>query len=216
MEVRYMTNSVISNNTFSAGSIGCSVVRSSAITVSTNKFSGSSQEALEFADSQSSTSQTNLISSSASVGILLDGGVGCNGITMTGDVISGTAKECIHAYFYTQNVTISGCSLTASAGTKAINLQKTNYVTIQNTSFNGSSSTANTPLELDTCPGNLTITGGSISNFKSNVVYIYSATSGQVTNNVTMSGVTVSSVPTALGTYLINGASLGSNIQVYN
>jgi hypothetical protein len=215
LEVRYMLNSTISNNTFTAGSIGCSVVRSSGVTVSGNNFNGSSQEAIEFADCNTCTSQSNVISSSANVGILVNGSVGSNGITMANDNISGTIKECIHTYTNTQNVTITGCTLTAAPGTMALNLQGTNYVKVSNTTFNGNS-LATAAVLLDTCPGNLTITGGSISNFKSYVVSIYSAKTGLVTDNIKMSTVKVTSVPKALNTVLQNGALVGSNIMVVN
>jgi hypothetical protein len=69
---------------------------------------------------------------------------------------------------------------------------------------------------LDTCPGNLTITGGSISNFKTCVIAIYNVKSGLTTNNVTMSGVSVTGVPRALASDVENGAILGSNIVVVN
>jgi len=213
IEVRYMTNSTISANTFINGSIGCSVVRSSGITVSWNHFSGSTEEALEFADSKSSYSQNNTITSSGGVGILVDGSYGSNGITLSGDRISGTVKECIHAYTNTYNLTVSGCNLTAGYNAKAINLQATNQVKIQNTIFSGNG-IATMAVMMDNCPGNLAMTGGSVSNFKSAVISIYNSKSGMTTSNVTMSGVATSGVPKGLVTVLEYGTYLGSNILV--
>lgn len=213
MEVRYMINSTVSGNTFIAGSIGCSVVRSTNVTVSANSLSGSKQEAIEFADSHTCTSQKNVISSSLGEGIMIDGGVGSNGITISGETISGTKGDCIHAYTNTQNVTITGCTVTAGSGTYMVNLQGTNIVKIQNSIFKGNN-TANTAVVVDTCPGNVSITGGSVSNCKSYVVSIYSAKAGLVTNNVTMSGTTVTGVPRALSSVLENGALLGTNIAI--
>jgi Right handed beta helix region len=215
MEVRSILNSTISNNTFTAGSIGCSVVEASNITVSGNKLSGSSLEAIEFADCKTSASLNNVITSSLNVGELIDGGVGSNGITITNDVISGTTAECIHTYLGTQNVTITGCTLSAPKGASAINLQATTNVKIVNTIFNGNS-VATEAIILDTCPGNLTINGGSISNFKSCVIAIYNVKAGLTTNNVTMTGVKVTGVVRALSSDVENGAILGSNIIVVN
>jgi len=215
LEVRYMTNSTVSGNTFIGGSIGASVVRSSGITVTQNTCSSQSLEGIEFADSQSSTSSGDIINSGYGVGVLLDGSVGCAGINIAGDQISGTSGECIHAYTNTSNVTIKDCTLTTNSGAKAINLQQTSGVTITNTAFVGNSAGTLVVL-LDTCPGNVSMTGGSISNFTSCVVSIYSAKAGQVVNNVTMSGVTVANVPKALLSTLSNGATLGSNIVVVN
>jgi hypothetical protein len=213
MEVRYMINSTVSNNTFIAGSIGCSVVRCTSVTVSANSLSGSNQEAIEFADSHTCTSQKNIISSSLGEGIMIDGGVGSNGITISGETISGTKGDCIHAYNNTQNVTITGCTVTAGSGNYMVNLQGTNTVKILNSIFKGNN-VANTAVVVDTCPGNISISGGSVSNCKSYVVSIYSAKAGLVTNNVTMSGTAVTGVPRALSSVLENGALLGSNIAV--
>ncbi|HJP62973.1 MAG TPA: right-handed parallel beta-helix repeat-containing protein, partial [Mucilaginibacter sp.] len=213
IEVRFMTNSVISNNTFIAGSIGCSVVRSSGITVSTNKFSGSDDEALEFADCQASSTKNNIITSAFNIGILIDGAIGSTGITLNGDVVSGTGSDCIEAYKNTQNLIVNACTLTAAAGGKAINLMHSSGIKIQNTIFKGNS-VATMAVMLDTCPGNVSLTGGSVSNFKTCVITIYSAQSGLVTNNVTMTGVTVTGVPYALSKVVENGASVGSNIAV--
>jgi hypothetical protein len=66
----------------------------------------------------------------------------------------------------------------------------------------------------DSCPGNLTVTGGSVSNFKNCILGIYNVTSGLTTNNISVSGVTVTGVPYALSTNVTNGAILGTNIQV--
>lgn len=213
LEVRYMTNSNITANTFTNGSIGCSVVRCSGVTVSWNQFSGSTEEALEFADTKSSSSQNNTITSSGGVGILVDGSSGCNGITLTGDKISGTVEECIHAYYNTYNLVVNGATLTAGANTKAINLQKTNQVKIQNTIFRGSG-VANAAIMLDNCPGNLAMTGGAVNGFKQAVICIYNSTQGLTTNNVSMSGVTISAVPRALITVLESGSYLGANVAV--
>jgi hypothetical protein len=144
---------------------------------------------------------------------LINGGTGSSGITVSGDNISGTASDCIHSYFNTQNLVISGCVLTAGQNKNMVNLQGSSLVKIQNTQFNGNG-TANAAIIVDTCPGNIAITGGSVTNFKSFVVTIYSAKTGLVTDNVTMTGTTVSGVPKALNLVLQNGASVGSNIAV--
>ena len=213
LEVRNMINSTISANTFTNGSIGCSVVRSSDVSVTWNQFSGSTEEALEFADCKSSSSQNNTITSSLGVGILVDGATGCTGISSSNDKISGTAAECVQAYYNTSYLVISGGTFTPGANQKAINLQHTNQVKITNTTFRGNG-TASMAIMLDNCPGNLALTGGSVSNFKSSVVSIYNSQKGMTTSNVTMSGVTVTGVPKALITVLESGTYLGSNILV--
>ncbi len=215
MEFKYMTNSTITNNTCTGGSIGISNVRSSGLTMSGNKFSKSQLESIEFADCNSSITTGSVISSSSGDGILLDGAVGCNGITLTGDVISGATKACIHAFKGTQNLSITGCTLTPGAGSQAVNLQGTNTVKISNTAFNGNGA-GSMAVMLDTCPGNLTINGGTISNFTKCVVAISNSTSGLVTDNVTMSAVGVTGVPNALSTYVANGGAVGTHIVVVN
>jgi hypothetical protein len=215
MEIREVANSTISGNTFIGGSIGTSAVRCTGVALISNKFSGSQLEAIEFADCISSFSNSNIITSSAGNGILFDGATGCNGVTLTSDVISGTTGPCINAIKGTQNITITGCTLTASNGAKAINLQQTNLVTIINSSIKGNG-VGSSAVMLDTCPGNLTINGGTISNFTKCVVFISNSTSSVETNNINMTGVTVSGVPSALNTYLSNGGTIGKAITVHN
>jgi hypothetical protein len=142
----------------------------------------------------------------------MDGAVGCTGIQIIRDTISGTQSECIHAYKNTQNITVTNCYLTANSP-KAITLQGTTGVNITGTTFNGNG-VAQLAVMLDNCPGNLNIDGGTITNFTKCIVSISNSTSGSVTNNVTMSNVTVTGVPKALSTYLTNGAAVGTNIKV--
>ncbi len=213
MEVRYFNNSAISNNIVTGGSIGISVVGCSGVTVSRNSVTYSKLENLEFGTSAGCSSISNFISGSANVGELIDGS--SNNITLMGDFITNTTQECIHAYTNTTNLNITACTLKASAGAKAINLQGTDKTIIRNTIMDGNS-VATEAVMLDTCPGNVTITGGSISNFKNCVIAIYNCKAGLMTNNVTMSGVTVAGVPNALSNYIQNGALLGSNIIVVN
>ncbi|HZX59069.1 MAG TPA: right-handed parallel beta-helix repeat-containing protein [Mucilaginibacter sp.] len=215
MEIRTMGNSVVSGNTFIGGSIGASAVRCTGIAITSNKFNSSQREAIEFANCTSSSSNTNTITSSAGDGILIDGSPASSGIVINGDIISGATNSCIHAFTGTKNVTISGCTLTAVANGKAVNLQGTSAVNITSTAFNGNSA-GSLAVMLDTCPGNLTINGGTISNFTKCVVAISNTTSGLVTDYVTMSGVTVNGVPNALSTYVANGGAVGSHITVVN
>jgi len=214
MEIRWIANSTVSGNTFTNGSIGCSVVRGTNVTVTGNKFDGQSLEGIEFADCTTSNTTADVITRGLGVGILMDGSIGCTGTLIKNDQISGTTSDCIHAYLNTQQVTVTGCTLVAGKGARGMNLQKTTGVSITNTTFNGNSAGTLAVL-LDTCPGDLTINGGAISNFTSCVVSIYSATSGLI-NNVTMSNVKVTNVPKALQTTLSNGATLGSNVVVVN
>lgn len=213
-EIRYCNNAYVANNVTTGGSIGLSMVFCTGDVLQNNTTSGAKLEGIEFADCNNCKTWNNVVPSSVGVGILLDGNAGCNGIQLNGDKISGTAKECIQAFKKTRNLTVSSCSLTSAAsGTFGINLQNSTGVKIQNNKINGNG-LGNIAVEVDNCPGNITVTGGSVSNFKLSVVSIYNSTYGLKTDNVTMSGVAVSGTPKTLNSVLMNGGSLGSNIKL--
>jgi parallel beta-helix repeat protein len=212
MELRYITNTTVSGNTLSGGSMGVSIIETSGMKMIGNKFSGSSLQAAELGDAKGMVCQNNVVTSCLGVGYLFDGSVGSNGVTMTNDNISGTKNACIETTKGTQNLTLTGCTLTAGAGSPSMNLQATNAVSLVNTTLKGGMEA----ILLDTCPGNLTVNGGTISNFTKCVVYISNSSSSCVTNNVTMTNVTVSGVPAALGTYLSNGGTIGKAITLHN
>ena len=215
MELRYCNSAYVANNTITGGSIGISMVDCTGNVLSANTSSNVGQEGIEYADCNTCKAYNNVVSGSATVGELIDGSVGSNGIQIIGDKVSGTAQECIHAYYKTQNLTISGCTLTVSAsGAYAVNLQNANFVTIQNSKIYGSG-LGMAAVQLDNCPGNLTLTGGTVSNFQMSVIYIYNSTPKLVTNNVSMANVGVTGVPQALASVLANGGALGSNINVH-
>ncbi|HTI59432.1 right-handed parallel beta-helix repeat-containing protein [Mucilaginibacter sp.] len=211
VEIRYCNNSTMHKNTIIGGSIGISIVRSSGTLATVNSFSNAQLEALEFADCTGCRSKGNIITSSSGVGILIDGANGCNGIECLNDVISGCAEECIHSYNSSQNIKITGCTLTTT--TKAVNLQGTNIVTISNTTFKGNG-VATLAIMLDSCPGNLILSGGTVANFTKCAIAISNTKAGLVTNNVQMSGVILTSTPSGVASYTQNGASIGSNIVV--
>lgn len=213
-EIRYCNNAYIANNVTTAGSIGLSIVFCTGDVLQNNTTSGAKLEGIEFADCNNCKTWNNVVPSSLGVGILIDGGTGCNGIQLNGDKISGTTEECIHAYKKTQNLTVSGCNLTsATNGTYSINLQNTTGVKIQSNKINGSG-LGNAAVVVDNCPGNIALTGGSVANFKSCVVSIYNSTYGLKTDNVSMSGVTVTGTPKAVNSVLMNGGLLGSNVSL--
>lgn len=215
MEIRYCNSTYVANNTITGGSIGISMVDCSGNVLSANTSTNVGQEGIEYADCNNCKAYNNIISGSATVGELIDGSVGSNGIQISGDKVSGTAEECIHAYYKTQNLTISGCTLTVSAsGAYAINLQNASFVTIQNSKIYGNG-LGMAAVQLDNCTGNLILTGGAVSNFQMSVIYVYNSTPKLVTNNVSMSNVAITGVPQALATVLANGGSLGSNINVH-
>ncbi|HTI59150.1 right-handed parallel beta-helix repeat-containing protein [Mucilaginibacter sp.] len=214
MELRRCNNTLIESNTTTSGAIGISMVDCSGNTVKGNTCNNVSQEGIEYANCQSCTGQNNIISGSGAVGELIDGDVGSNNVQITGDKISGTGMECIQAYYQTKNLTISACTLSVSSpNTFAINLQKTSLVKVINCDINGNG-IGNAAVQLDNCPGNLTITGGAIASFKSSLLYIYNSTPGLVTDNINVSGVKVSSVPQGFTYVLDNGGLLGSNIHI--
>ena len=214
MELRFCNHTLIENNTISSGSTAISLVDCLDNSVTGNTCSNVTQEGIEYADSQSCLGQNNVISGSGTVGELVDGSIGCNNIQITGDKISGTVQECIHAYYQTQNLTISGCTLTTSGPNSfAINLQKSNFVKVINSNINGNG-IGYAAIQLDNCPGNLTVTGGTIANFQTSVLYIYNSTQGLLTNNISVSGVTITGVPQGVTYELDNGGLLGSNINV--
>lgn len=213
MEIRTMGNSVVSGNTFIGGSIGASAVRCTGVAINSNKFSSSQLEAIEFANCIGSSSNTNTITSSAGDGILIDGAPASTNITITGDVISGTAGSPIHAFKGTQGVIITGCNLSVGSNAKAINLQGTTGVNIANTTFKANG-TGSLVVMLDTCPGNLTMAGGTVSNFTKCVVAISNSNAGVVTDNVTiMKTVAIVAPPANLvSTYVANGGTVGPHI----
>jgi len=213
-EFRCINNSYIANNVTTGGSIGLSVVAGTGNVLQNNTLNSAKLEGIEFADCNNCKTYNNVIPSSAGVGILINGSAGCNGVQLNGDKISGTKQECIHAYTNTTNLTISGCNLTSStAGTFGINLQKSTAVKIQNNTLTGNG-LGNIAVEVDNCSGNISLTGGKVSNFKSCVVSIYNSTKGLVTNNVSMSGVSVSGTPKAYIPVLANGGLLGTGISL--
>jgi parallel beta-helix repeat protein len=215
MELRYCNSTDVTNNIITGGSIGISMVDCTGNFLSANTCSSVGQEGIEYADCNTCKANNNVVSGSAAVGELIDGSLGSSDIQISGDKISGTVQECIHAYYNTQNLTISNCTLTVStSGAYAINLQNANFITIQNSKFYGNSMGI-AAIQLDNCPGNLTLTGGVVSNFKMSVIFIYNSTPKLVTDNISMSNVAVTGVPQALASVLTNGGALGSDIVVF-
>ena len=214
MELRRCNNALIENNTLSSGSIGISMVDCSNNMVKANTCNNVSQEGIEYANCIACTGQNNVISGSGQVGELIDGDIGSTNIQITGDKISGTVHECIQGFYKTQNLTISGCTLsTSSPDSFAINLQKSNLVKVINCDINGNG-IGYSAIQLDNCPGNLTVTGGTISSFKTSVIYIYNSTPGLITNNISVTGTKITSVPLGFTFELDNGGLLGSSINV--
>ncbi|HWD89482.1 MAG TPA: right-handed parallel beta-helix repeat-containing protein [Mucilaginibacter sp.] len=214
IEVRTVANCVISGNTFNQSSIGVSIARSSGVTVTNNKFSGAQLEAIEIEDSKNTATNNNIIAGGIGIGILLDGAVGSSNTTITGDNISGMAKDCIQSVAGTNTVKVINAKLSAGTNAKAFNLIGTTGVTVTGTTMTGNSSAGQMAVYLTNCAGGLTINGATISNFAKCLVYISNTTSGMVTNNVNVSGNVVTGVPTALSTYLTNGGSVGSAVTV--
>ena len=212
MEVKYMTNSTLSNNVLVGGSIGESLVRTTGLTISGCNFSGQSLEAIEFADSHNGIAQNNVITSSYGVGELLDGAVGSMNIAITNDVISGTTRECIQAYTGCQTVSITNCNLTAT-GAKAVNVQGASAITITNTNFKGNG-VGQLAVMLDCSPGNLVINGGTISNFTKAAIGISCTKAGLTTTGVNDMGVTLSGTPKGIVKYVANGGAIASTLQV--
>ena len=211
MEIRHINNSIVSGNNFFGGSIGVSVVAGKNITIANNRTFNQKLEGIEFADCIDCVSKNNSIYGSHTDGILIDGARGSNGIQIIGDTIKNTNEACIHTYFNTKNVTITGCILVSK--NKGINMQNSSFITITNNKFYGNGITQSA-IVLDTCPGNITITGGSMDNFTTSPIIIYSSTPGQVTDNVKMSGVKVTNTHFGITNYLSKGAATGKNISM--
>lgn len=214
IEVRATTNSIVTGNTFNQSTISISLVRCTGVTVSGNKCNNAQLEGIEIADSNNSICSNNIITGGIGLGYLIDGPVGSNGTTITGDIISGTAKDCIQAVAHAQNIKIANATLTAGTNAKALNLAGTTGVTVTGTTINGNNSAGQTAVYLTNCAGNLTINGGTITNFAKCLLYISNSTTGLVTDNISVTGNTVKGVPTPLGTYLINGSKVGTNVKV--
>jgi parallel beta-helix repeat protein len=214
IEVRAVANCTITGNTFSQSSIGVSIARSSGVTVTNNKFFNAQLEAIEIEDSKNTATANNIITGGVGIGILLDGAVGSSNTTITGDNISGMGKDCIQSVNGTNTVKVVNAKLSAGTNAKAFNLVGTTGVTVTGTTMTGNKSAGQMAVYLTNCAGGLTINGTTISNFTKCLVYISNTTSGLVTNNISVSGNVVSGVPTALGTYLVNGGAVGSNVNV--
>lgn len=211
IEIRNINNSTATNNILSGGSIGISVVAGKGIMVSHNKTFRSKLEGIEFAACTSCISRNNSVNGSDQDGILLDGDDGSTNMQIIADTIKNAKEACIHAYKKTKNLTISNCVLTALS--HAVNLQNSSFITIKNNNINGNG-VAKGAVLLDGCPGNVQINGGSISNFVTGAVTIFSRETGQATDNIIMSGVKVTNTPRGFTSYLEHGALLGKNIIV--
>ncbi|MGZ4000667.1 MAG: right-handed parallel beta-helix repeat-containing protein, partial [Mucilaginibacter sp.] len=214
IEIRALVNANISNNTFNNSSIGVSLYRSTGTIVANNKFNNAQLEAIEVNDCYTTACTSNIITGGIGNGYLFDGTAGSNGTTITGDVISGTIGDCIHTSPNTQNIKIVNAVLTVGTNAKAINLLGTTGVTVTGTTINGNNSAGQMAVYLTNCAGGLTISGGTIANFTKCLVYISNTTTGLVTDNVSVSGNKVSGVTTPLGTYLMNGSKVGTNVKV--
>jgi len=213
IEVRTVANSTIVGNVCNQSTIGVSMVRCNAVTVSGNKFTNAQLEAIEVADSNNSICTNNVITGGG-LGYLFDGPVGSLNTTITGDQITGTTKDCIQAITGTQNVKIANATLAAGTNAKALNLVGTTGVTVTGTKITGNNSAGQTAVYLTNCAGNLTINGGTISNFAKCILYISNSASNLVTDNIAVSGNTVSGVVTPMGSYLLNGSKVGTNVKV--
>ena len=211
IEIRHCTNCNITNNKLVGGSIGLSVVVSPNALLSHNQTLRSKLQGIEICESHYSIVKNNSVNGSKQEGILIDGDAGSNNVQLINDTIKNTDQACIHAYLKTKNLLISNCVLNARG--KGIELQNSSMVTIRNNKIHGED-TATTAVMVDSSPGGVLITGGSVSNFKHGAVTIYSRTSGLVTDNVHMTGVAVSKTPPGLKSTLENGAVLGRNINI--
>ena len=213
IEVRTVANSTITGNVFNQSTIGVSMVRCDGVTVSSNKFANVQLEAIEVADSNNSICSNNTITGGG-LGYIFDGPVGSNNTTITGDHISGTTKDCIQAVAGTKNIKIVNAVLSASTGAKALNLLGTTGVTVTGTTMTGNNSAGQMAVYLTNCAGNLTINGATISNFTKCLLYISNSATGLVTDNISVTGNTVTGVTTPMGTYLMNGSKVGTNVKV--
>jgi parallel beta-helix repeat protein len=214
IEVRAMTNSTVTGNTFNQSTISISLVRCTGIIVSNNKCNGAQLEGIEIADSNNSICSNNVITGGIGLGYLIDGPVGSNGTTISGDKISGTAKDCIQAVAGAKNIKIVNATLAAGTNAKALNLAGTTGVTVTGSIINGNNSAGQTAVYLTNCAGNLTINGATITNFAKCLLYISNSTTGLVTDNISVTGNTVTGVTTPMGSYLLNGSKVGTNVKV--
>jgi hypothetical protein len=213
LEVRAGSGCTVTGNVFNQSTIGTSLVRSTGTIVSYNKYTNVSLESIEVADSNGSICSNNIINGGG-LGYIFDGFVGSNNTSITGDKITGTTLDCIQAVTGAQNIKIVNSVLAAPTGAKALNLTGTTGVTVTGTTINGNNSAGQTAVYLTNCAGNLTINGGTITNFAKCLLYISNSKTGLVTDNISVTGNTVSGVPTPMGSYLLNGAKVGTNVKV--
>lgn len=208
MEIRWIKNSLVDSNVFSQGTIGCSVVRGSHVTVSRNKFDGQKFEAIEFADSHNCASKNNSIKNTKD-GFLLDGGViFCKFDTLYRDTVRTASTGAVHTAANTKRIVIEGGDFTTV--NKALNLQKTDSITLINTKIDGQGVSNTYGVFLDNSPGHITINSGSIVRC-SYAVFAYSTTTSQLVDNNIGTNVLLTTTPIQFGSTFSNGARYGAN-----
>lgn len=219
IEVRYMNNAVIGNNTFIGGSIGISVVRSGNILVSGNNVSNSQLECIEFASSSNSATLNNTVNGSAGVGILLDGygtspfyTPACTNIALNGDNIRNTVNAAIEVEKNNSFITISGADMTTL--NKGIDILQSDHITIVGAKVDGGHHANTSGIFLDKCKGNMTVIGGQLINVSCGLnAYNDNSVAGiSLTDNITFSGVSFAGTTQRQCGVFSGGAAYGTNI----
>lgn len=213
LEVRYANNTKIANNTFDGGSIGASVLKGTNDTTAKNIFTNSKLEAIEYGGLITMKDSCNKITGSVNDGILLDGypSASTNNSTLLNDTVSACGTGAIHAFFYTDHLTVKGCVLSTTTSGKVINLQLTNHITLINNSIDGGSHSGVAGVYFESCKGNLTNTDGSVTHC-TYAIFAYSITTGAMTDSITFNHVSLTGTTNQKGSYFTNGAFYGPHI----
>jgi hypothetical protein len=184
IEVRFLTNSNIYNNTFTGGSIGLSIVGNSTHCINyNNTYIGQNNEALEIGSSNN-TSYNNTISNQIGLGILFDGTTSNN--TLASTTIAGCGNHAIQIVAGVTNIAISTTTISIGANGKAgvYYHGSSTGMSITDSTIDGTGRTSTTGVFFDTSIGGFTMTRGNITNC-SNMVTVYAGSVGTVTDNLT-------------------------------
>jgi hypothetical protein len=210
-EIRICANTTVSYNQCSGGTIGFSIVGNAyGMMLNQNTFVNQSNEAIEFASTQSGVIENNSISNQVGVGILFDSNASGNQViqnNIRGFTTQGILFETGSNNNYITATTIQG------AGT-AIYCNKTNGLFICSCYFIGSSPAANA-IFLDHSSGNIKILGGTITGYSQQAIKVYNVGSPTTaTDNLYMNGVSMISMTSGLGSALSGSSSVGGHVMV--
>lgn len=215
VETRYATYCQVDSNTFTNGSIGHSVVRSTHITGKGNTYSHQNLEGYEWANA-TDCKETNMINNNQSNdGVLMDGSsdypYSAND-TLSNPTISTCSGYDIEMYIGAHDLVVIGGTITRNSSKQSIYLNQAYNLYLTNVTLNGNTK-GSSAFYVDKASGKINITGGTISNFTYKVFGIYSDRN-TLTDNIILRNVTISNTPAGFSQVLSGGALVGTNIHI--